>query len=263
MCVETLYKALAAHPDFEKTDLSCFRWMINGAAPITKKTLEIYWGRDVRLFNAYGMTEIGPSNIAPPLNEISLAKARGKWNSVGIPMYFNNIRIVDEKGEKVRQGEVGELIAKSPLQFSGYWNDNAQSQAIQRNGWIYTGDIACVDQDGYYYICGRKKNMFISGGENIFPLEIERVISSHPSIDSAVVIGVPDDRWGEVGKAVVVLKNGNKLTKEELRQFLLGEDLSRIKIPKYVQFVESLPLNSVGKLDFGALRELCGRSSDD
>jgi fatty-acyl-CoA synthase len=261
LAVETIYRYLAAQPDFADTDFSCFRWLLSGAAPITRETMDIYWKRGVKMMNAYGMTEVGPSNLVPPVNEITREQLEKKWNAAGKPMFFNEVRIVDEKGRDVPAGGQGELMFKGPLIFSGYWKNEEQTQAILQDGWVRTGDIAYTDADGYYYICGRKKNMFISAGENIFPAEIERVFCMHPACDAVCVIGVPDEKWGEVGKALVVLKPGQAAGREELKEFVRGRT-ALIKTPKYIQFLKELPKNSVDKIDLKAIRSLYGTAGE-
>ncbi|MBK5245507.1 MAG: AMP-binding protein, partial [Eubacteriaceae bacterium] len=181
---------------------------------------------------------------------------------VGRPMYFNNIRLVNENGVDVEDGERGELLFSGNLTFSGYWMDVEKTNDIVRDGWIHTGDIAYKDQDGYYYICGRKKNMFISGGENIYPIEIEHTIMGHSSIECVCVFGVPDERWGEVGKAIVVLKPEKSMTKEELQAYI-GKEKSSIKTPKYIQFIDSIPRNGVGKVDLVQVSQIYGYPADE
>ncbi|WP_303868356.1 class I adenylate-forming enzyme family protein [Acetobacterium wieringae] len=259
--IETMYRAISSHPDFEKADFSCYRWMLNGAAPISRETLNAYWNKGVKMVNAYGMTEVGPNNLSPAVNDMTPEEIKEKWISVGRPMYFNNIRLVNEDGVDVQDGEKGELLFSGNLTFSGYWKDVEKTNEIVKDGWIHTGDIAYKDQDGYYYICGRKKNMFISGGENIYPIEIEHTIMGHPSIECVCVLGVPDERWGEVGKAVVVLKPEKSVTKEELQAHIRKEK-SRIKTPKYIQFIESIPKTSVGKVDLARVRQIYGYPAD-
>jgi fatty-acyl-CoA synthase len=257
IAVETVYKSMIACPAFKSADFSCFEWMLNGAAPISRPTMEAFWEKGVPLVNAYGMTEIGPCNLTPPVPSMSLDEIRSKWNSVGKPMFFNHVKIVDEEGRDVKEGEPGELLFKGSLTFSGYWRDEEKTNGILKEGWICTGDIARKDGDGYYYICGRRKNMFISGGENIFPVEIEHVLCGHPAIESACVFGVPDDKWQEVGKALIVLKEKNSLTQEELREWIAGR-ISRIKIPKYIEFVSEIPHNTLGKRDIAVIRKQYG-----
>ncbi len=258
MSVETIYRAMAAHPDFEKTDFTCYRFMITGAAPTGKELLEVYWKKGVKILNAYGMTEIGPNNVCPPISLMSIADVRAKWNSCGVPAPFNQMRIVDENGAEVKKGERGELVFKGKLTFSGYWRNEEATKAMFDDGWVHTGDIGYLDEDGFCYISGRKKNMFISGGENIFPQEIEDVILTIPTILEACVLGVPDKKWGEIGRALVVKAPNSNVTKDDIVAKLKSE-LSSIKVPKYVTFVETVPKNAVGKRD---LTEIHSRYSN-
>ncbi|MEG1241643.1 MAG: AMP-binding protein [Oscillospiraceae bacterium] len=248
MSVETIYRSLAGHPDFEKADLSCFRFMITGAAPTGRELLNVYWNRGVKILNAYGMTEIGPNNICPPISMMSIEDVRSKWNSCGVAAPYNQMRIVDEADREVARGERGELIFKGKLTFSGYWKNEAATKEMIKDGWVHTGDIGFLDEDGFCYISGRKKNMFISGGENIFPQEIEDVILSIPTVVDTCILGVPDKKWGEVGRALVVKSPNSKISKEDILAKLKAQ-LSSIKIPKYLTFVDAVPKNAIGKRD--------------
>jgi len=151
-------------------------------------------------------------------------------------------------GDVVNQGDIGELLLKGPYIFSGYWDEPEETKkTIEADGWVHTGDLANQDEEGFYYIVGRKKEMFISGGENIYPVEIEELIYQHPAIDLAAVIGVPDEKWGEVGKAILTLKPGKSITAEELREFLKPR-LAKYKIPRYFEIRDSLPTSAAGKI---------------
>lgn len=260
--IEPMYKAIARHPNFAKTDFSCYRWMLNGAAPISRGTMEIYLSKGVRVVNAYGMTEAGPNNLCPGVNDMTTEEISSKWSSVGRPMFFNNIRLVNEDGVDVPDGENGELLFNGNLTFSGYWRDEEKTQSTVRDKWLYTGDIAYKDEDGYFFICGRKKSMYVSGGENIYPIEIEHVLVGHPAVECACVFGVPDEKWGEVGKALIVLKPGCSVTKEELQAYV-GENSASIKIPKYLGFLKELPRNPVGKVDIKAVVKMYGNCADE
>jgi len=259
--VETMYKAMAMHPDFEKTDFSCYRFLVTGAAPTGRELLEIYWGKGVKMVNAYGMTEVGPNNMCHPLGLVTIEDVRAKWNSCGIPAPFNQVRFLDDEGNQVPRGERGELVFGGKLLFSGYWNNKEATDAIMRNGWVHTGDMGYLDKDGYCYISGRKKNMFISGGENIFPQEIEDVIMLVPGVIEACIVGVPDPKWGEVGRVLIVRAPNASVTREEIILAVKSE-LSSIKVPKYVTFVGSVPKNAVGKRDLNEIRKLYGTPED-
>jgi fatty-acyl-CoA synthase len=253
--VSTIFRMIINHPDFENADFSSLRWMLSGAAPTSVDIMEKFWEKNVKFVLAYGMTEAGPNNLCPVADNMSMETIREKCQSVGKPMYFNNVRIVNDDGEEVGPNEHGEIIWSGPLIFSGYWNNEKETNETLRNGWVYTGDIAMKDEDGYYYIVGRKKNMYITGGENIFPTEIEKKIYRHPKVHEVCVIGVPDDKWGEVGKAVVSLKSDYHLSQEELKEFLKGK-IGSIEIPKYIQIVEELPKNNAGKVQRGVIMEM-------
>lgn len=259
--VETMYKALGMHPDFETTDFSCYRILVTGAAPTGKELLELYWGKGVKMVNAYGMTEVGPNNMCHPIGMLEIEDVRAKWNSCGIPAPFNQLRFLDDEGKDVLPGERGELVFNGKLLFSGYWNNPEATAAVMKDGWVHTGDMGYLDADGYCYISGRKKNMFISGGENIFPQEIEDVIMTLPGILEACIIGVPDQKWGEVGKALIVIAPSAEVTRDQVIK-VVKDELSSIKVPKYVTFVESVPKNAVGKRDLNQISKLYGKPED-
>jgi len=259
--VEMIYKAMALHPDFAKTSFDSYRYLITGAAPTGKALLETYWTKGVKILNAYGMTEIGPHNCCPPISSMSIEDVRNKWNACGIPCPFNQMRIVDSLGKDVPMGEKGELIFRGKLLFSGYWNNPEASKAIIDDGWVHTGDVGYLDSDGFCYISGRIKNMFISGGENIFPQEIEDVIMSLPSVMEACVLGVPDPKWGEVGRALVAKVPGAEVTRDEIIKKIKSE-LSSIKVTKYITFVDAIPKNAVGKRDSEEIKRLYGKAEE-
>ena len=256
VAVPTIYKLMADHEDFEKTDFSCYKWMLVGAAPVREVTAKAYFERNIKLVNAYGMTEVGPNNLVNPVQDMSMELLKAKWNSVGKPFYFNEVRIVNDDGDDVKQGQSGELIFKGPLTFSGYLNQQDETRNIMKDGWVYTGDIVRVDEDGFYYIVGRKKNMYIACGENIFPIEIENLICNFEGIKECCVFGVPDDKWGEVGKAIIVVDE-SKFDIDRLKEYLLG-NLSTVKRPKHLQIVETVPKNGAGKVDYRLVNELYG-----
>ena len=176
------------------------------------------------------MTEVGPNNFL----------ANGKPGTIGHPMPCVDVKIVDSDANEVGTGTQGEILLKGPHTCAGYWNKPDASKKAFREGWFRTGDLGQVDADGHYSIVGRLKDMIISGGANIYPAEIERAIETHPAVVGAAVIGVPDPKWGEVGKAIVELKSDAALTIEELQSFL-KERLGKFKIPKYLAVTEKLP----------------------
>ena len=188
------------------------------------------------------MTETGPTVFI-----IDAEHAVEKAGSVGKPVMHTDVCIMDEDGNVMGADEVGELCIRGGNVTTGYWNrPEATSEAIV-DGWLHSGDAAKYDQDGYYYIVDRWKDMFISGGENVYPAEVENVIYEHSAIAEAAVIGVPHPKWQEVGKAIVVLKEGQELAEEEIIEFCQGK-LAKYKIPKSAAFVDMLPRNAAGKV---------------
>jgi fatty-acyl-CoA synthase len=206
--------------------------------------MEKYWARDKLFKMGYGLTEVGPNNFYLPESKI-----KQKPTSVGIPVFHCDMKIIDTKDNLiVKQGDVGELLIKGPHIFSGYWDELEETKkTIEPDGWVHTGDLAKQDEEGYYYIVGRKKEMYISGGENVYPVEIEEILFKHPSIDLAAVIGVSDEKWGEVGKAFITLKPGKESSTDDIRDYLL-QKLARYKVPKYFEIKEYLPTSAAGKI---------------
>jgi fatty-acyl-CoA synthase len=240
--VPTVFQMLMEHPDFARTDLSSVRYCVTGGSSCPLPVIERYFARGVTFRQGYGMTEVGVNcfSLAP---EDALRKA----GSVGRPVFHSEARIVNGVGADVGVDEVGELIIAGPHVCSGYWSNPAATAEALRDGWFYTGDLARRDADGYYYIVGRKKDMLISGGENIYPAEIEGVLATHPAIAEVAVLGVPDPKWGEVGVAAVVAKPGQMLTEEVVLTYC-QDKLARYKIPKRVIFLDALPRNAMGKV---------------
>ncbi|RLI61314.1 MAG: long-chain fatty acid--CoA ligase [Candidatus Thorarchaeota archaeon] len=241
--VPTMFQMIAQHELFEKTDLGSVRVFISGGAPCPVAIMERYWARGKDFKMGYGLTEVGPNNFYLPESEI-----RRKPTSVGFPVFHCDTKIVDKDGTPVPVGEVGDLLLRGPHIFSGYWDEPEETaKTIEPDGWVHTGDLARVDEEGFYYIVGRSKDMFISGGENVYPTEIEELLYQHPAVLEAAVIGIPDEKWGEVGKAVIVVKPGHSLAADEIREYL-KERLAKYKIPKVYEFRDSLPKSAAGKI---------------
>jgi fatty-acyl-CoA synthase len=242
--VPTMFLMMANSPQFQKTNFDSVRVFISGGAPCPVAIMEHYWRRNKPFKMGYGLTEVGPNNFYLPEDII-----KEKPTSVGLPVLHCDMKIVNTKTNKiVKQGEVGELLLKGPHIFTGYWDEPEETKkTIEADGWVHTGDLAMQDEQGFYYIVGRKKEMFISGGENVFPVEIEELLFKHPSIDLAAVIGVPDEKWGEVGKAFLTLKPGKTITADEIRDYL-NERLAKYKVPKYYEIRKSLPTSATGKI---------------
>ncbi len=255
----TMFQMIAETPDFQRVDLSSLRMAMAGAAPCPRRVMEVFWERGVKFVKGYGLTEGGPNNLAMPWELLTQARIEEKWESIGVPFMYTRVRIVDGQGRDVETNEVGELIFSGPQVFSGYWANPQATAGALVDGWVHTGDLGRVDEEGYYYIVDRKKDMFISGGENVYPVEIETVINSHPLVQESAVIGVPDELWGEVGKAFVVLQPGASATEEEVIRYC-RERLGRYKVPKSVVFIEKLPKSAVGKVLKRELHQAASRS---
>lgn len=254
VAVPTVYRMIADDPRFDSTDFSHVRWLLVGAAPVEENVVKRYAQRNIVLTNAFGMTEVGPNNIAPPVPNMTMEKIREKWNSVGLPMCFNTVKIVDDNDQIVEQGQVGELCFKGPMLFSGYLNNQEETDKTLRNGWVYTGDLAKQDEEGYIYIVGRKKNMIIVGGENVFPVEVEQYLARFPGVKEACVFGVPDYKWGESIKAIITL-DSDTIDLDLLHEYI-WKNLSGVKRPKKIIVVDQIPKSSVGKVDYRTVHAL-------
>jgi fatty-acyl-CoA synthase len=211
--------------------------------------MEQWWDRDVDLSQGYGLTECGPNNFEMP-TDWSLEKA----DSIGVPATHVDARVVED-GVPVDTGEVGELELAGPHAAEGYWENEAETAETFGDGWVSTGDLARIDEEGDYYIEGRKKDMFVSGGENVYPAEVEDVLSKHEAIDEVVVVPVPDEQWGEVGKAVV--EGEESLTLDDIETFCSGR-LAAYKVPKHLAFVDEMPTSGPSKIDRQAVAERFG-----
>jgi fatty-acyl-CoA synthase len=241
--VPTIFRMLRDAPGFESADLTRVRWMISGGAPLPVSLIEEYRRRGVVLKQGFGMTEVGVNCFAMTSEE-----AASKAGSVGKPLLWTEARIAGEEGRELPPGEVGELWLRGPHVCSGYWNDPEETRkAFTPDGWFQTGDLASRDADGFYFIAGRKKEIFISGGVNVSPLEVEAELLQHPQVADAAVVGIPDPHWGEVGAAFVVPRGGASLSSDELAKFL-GERLARLKIPKRFELLSELPRTPYGKV---------------
>ncbi len=248
--VPTMLQLMADSPLFEKADLSSVRYAIVGGAPMPIPLINKWHDKGVYIRQGYGLTEVGPNTFS--LHQDDAIRKKG---SIGFPNFYIEAKIVNEKGEEAGVDQVGELWMKSPVVTPGYWGKKKETAESITDGWFHTGDMMRKDQDGYYFVVDRKKNMFISGGENVYPAEIESFLLTNENIKEAAVIGVPDEKWGEVGKAFIVLKAGSNPAKEEILEFC-RENLAKYKIPKYFQFIDELPKNDAGKIDRKKLLQL-------
>ncbi|MCM3768792.1 long-chain fatty acid--CoA ligase [Neobacillus niacini] len=249
--VPTMYVALTNHPRAEEYGLNSIRICNSGSAPMPVELMREFEGKTgAKILEGYGLSEASPTtHCNPPF-------ADRKPGSVGIGMPSTEYKIVDlaTGTEEVRVGELGEVIIKGPQIMKGYWNMPEETANTLRDGWLYTGDIAKVDEDGYLYIVDRKKDMIIASGFNVYPRDVEEVLYEHPSVQEAVVIGVPDPYRGEDIKAVIVLKAGKTATAEEMIKYC-RENMSAYKVPRIIEFRSELPKTGVGKILRRALRE--------
>jgi len=249
--VPTLINAIINHPKAHELDLAKKIGLLNsGAAPMPLEMIEQVQDMGIFFSEGYGLSESTSLGIANPVLGLK------KPGSIGIPFPDNNVRLVDldEGIHDVPPGKPGEIIMKGPLIMQGYWNNLEETNSQLKDGWLYTGDIAQTDEDGYIFIVDRKKDMIIAGGYNIYPREIDEVLYSHPKILDAVTIGVADEYRGETVKAFVVLKEGEQLTENEIIDFC-KQKLAAYKMPRVIEFRDSLPKSSVGKILRKVLRQ--------
>jgi fatty-acyl-CoA synthase len=252
--VPAIYLFLSQHADFEKTDLSRIRSWGCGGAPLPVSLLETYGKRGITIQLGFGMTETSPTVFL-----IAQRRVMDKPTSVGKPMLHTQVRVVNDDFKDVAVGQVGEVVISGPNVTPEYWNRpdaNEDGFTVDEHGnrWIHSGDAGMVDEDGCIYIVDRYKDMYISGGENVYPAEVEQVIFKLPEVGDVGVIGIPDERWGESGLAAVVLKPDAALSPQTIIEHC-GKNLARYKVPKAVAFVDELPRNASGKVLKRTLRE--------
>ncbi|GAB5554819.1 MAG: long-chain fatty acid--CoA ligase [Saprospiraceae bacterium] len=243
MGVPTMLKMIAAENAFERSDLSSLNYIIVGGEPMPIPLIERWHQKGVYIRQGFGMTEVGPN-----LTSLHQEDAIRKKGSIGRPNFYVETKIVDPKGQPVPANVPGELLFKSPVVTPGYWRDSQATTKTIQAGWFHSGDMAKQDEEGYLYIVDRIKNMFISGGENVYPAEIERVLATHQDINSVVVIPMPDSKWGEVGHAIIVAQSGVSISETEILAYCQGK-LAKFKIPKRISFVKELPVSATGKIN--------------
>ncbi len=249
-----MFLFISQQPAFADTDLSSIETLICGAAPVPESLIELWGARGVDFCQGYGLTETAPfSAFLTPEWAIS------KLGSAGQPPIYSDTRIVGPDNEPLPAGERGEICLRGPNIMKGYWNrPDATAEAIDAEGWFHSGDVGYLDDDGFLFICDRLKDMVISGGENVYPAEVESVLYKHDAISEVAVIGLPDDKWGEAVTAVVALKEGSELSLEELREWA-SDHLAKYKLPLRLHIVDALPRNPAGKvLKFVLKEELSG-----
>jgi fatty-acyl-CoA synthase len=242
--VPSMYQMLTQAENWPQANLSSLRFCTSGGAPLPPTLVQQYAAeKGVRFKQGFGMSEFGPGLFA-----LAPEDALRKAGSIGRPNFFVDARVVNDQNQPVGPHTVGELVLKGPSACSGYFNNaEAMAAALDDQGWFHTGDLATYDEDWYFTIVDRKKDMFISGGENVYPVEIEKALYGHTAVQMCAVIGVADARWGEVGMAYVVLKPGATATGAELLNHLQA-NLAAFKVPKQLKIVDSLPLSAAGKI---------------
>ncbi len=252
MGVPAIFLMLSQHPDFDKTDFSRVVNAPVGGAPVPISMHKLWRGRGVALQEGYGLTEGGPAVIISEIDQpLDKAGAAGK------PVLHGELRLVNPDGEDVKDGEVGEIWIKGPAVTPGYWNNPDANKNAFTDGWFCTGDAAYRDEDGYYYIVDRWKDMYISGGENVYPAEIENALYELTQVAEVAVIGIAEEQWGEVGCAAIAIKPGATLSETQVLEHCAGR-LARFKIPKQIVFLDALPRNAMNKVLKEDLREQLG-----
>lgn len=242
--VPQMATTLWQHPDFAPEKLHSLKLYVTGGAPNPKAQVERFAHAGIRFSDGFGMSETGSNFAMPVLDEARLLEKAG---SCGLPCVAVQTRIVDEDDNEVAQGEVGELWIRGPSVTAGYWNQPELTAKAFHDGWFKTGDAAMQDADGFFFLVDRKKDMYISGGENVYPAEVERVLAELPDIAEAAVIGVPSERWGEVGRAFVTLRAGAELSTGAITAHCLAR-LAKFKVPASVVIADDIPRTASGKV---------------
>jgi fatty-acyl-CoA synthase len=249
LLVPSIYLMLSQFTDFTKYDLSSVRSWASGGSSLPPSLVQEFAEKGILIQQGFGMTETGPTVFI-----IGKEDALRKAGSVGKPVLHTEVQIMDDQGNVLGPNQVGELCIRGGNVITGYWNRPAATAEAIVDGWLHSGDAAQYDEEGFYYIVDRWKDMFISGGENVYPAEVENVIYQLPTVAEVAVIGVPHPKWQEVGKAIVVVKSEQSLTEDQVIEFCQGK-LAKYKIPKSVTFVDELPRNAAGKVLKRELRE--------
>ncbi|MGR3763489.1 class I adenylate-forming enzyme family protein [Rossellomorea sp. NS-SX7] len=247
LLVPTMYHGLMEEKEFKHASFPKMKVFLSGGAPCPGKVYDVFKSKGLQFKEGYGLTEAGPNNFY-------IDPGRMKKGCIGKSMMLNEVKVVDDNGQRVKPGDVGELLLGGDHLFKGYWQMPEETAAALKDGWLHTGDLARVDHEGDYYIVGRKKDMIISGGENIYPQEIEHWLCEHPSISECAVVGLPHEKWGEVVTAYVTLRDGRSISGTEAKAYCL-EKFGAFKIPKHYHVIDEIPKTDVGKVNKKALVE--------
>ena len=241
--VPTTMDMMSRSDVFSSVNLSNIRYAIVGGEPMPLELIHTWQRKGIPVRQGFGLTEFGPNVFS--LNEEDSIR---KIGSIGFPNFYIDVRVIDAEGGDVGVDTVGELLLRGPMMMSGYWHNEKASNETIRDGWLYTGDLVKFDSEGFFFVVGRKKDMFISGGENVYPAEVEKTLQSHPGVREVAVIGVPDDKWGESGQAFVVPeKEYESLSQTDLIDHC-SKSLAKFKIPRHFVFVQDLPKGDSGKI---------------
>lgn len=241
--VPAMFLFLSQLPEFAEADLSHLNMLVAGGAPVPEPLIRLYMDRGINFLQGYGLTETAPMALLLPAD-----RATDKVGSAGLPPMFTEVKAAGDDGRPLGPGERGEICIRGPNVMRGYWNrPNATAEAIDSEGWFHSGDIGYYDDEGFFTICDRVKDMVISGGENVYPAEVESVLYEHPAVAEVAVIGLSDEKWGEAVTAVVALKPDGELNLEDLREFA-GAKLAKYKLPLRLHLVDELPRNPAGKV---------------
>lgn len=254
--VPSMLQMLLDSPAFGQADLGSLQRILWGAAPITvpllERALQAFPG--VEFIHAYGMTETAASVSVHRIGSTAVERESGRFRSAGRAGFSTEIRIADDDGNELPRGTPGEILVRGPVVMMGYWNRPADSAQALRGGWLHTGDGGTMDEEGYLYVVDRLKDMVITGGENVYPAEVEGVLGSHPGVAASAVIGIPSEKWGETVHAVVVLRPGVNTSAQDLLEHC-RKHLAGYKCPKSLEFHKALPLSAAGKVLKGELRK--------
>jgi fatty-acyl-CoA synthase len=249
-----MYQMIQADPRWDTADFSHLELVISGGAPCPLPIMERFWDRGIDFKMGYGLTEAPANNFWLPPDRV-----RDKTTSVGFPLFHVDMKVINEDGSECPPGTAGELLIRGPHVTPGYWGNPQATANTIRDGWLHTGDLAVKDDEGFFTIKGRSKEMFISGGENVYPAEVESVLLAYPGVAEATLVGVPDDKWGEIGKAFLVLNDPASFQEAEFMDFL-GERLARYKLPRSVVLLDEIPKTAIGKIDKKLLVDAGGSS---
>ena len=247
----TVWKSILQSKKLDQVDLSRIRVTVGGGERTPRSLFDELMAKGIYMQLALGQTE-NSFMIVLPKEDV-----KRKMGSIGLPGFFTDVWIADAQGKELPPNEIGEMVARGPTVMSGYWKMPEETAKTVVGGILHTGDLAYRDEEGYFYFVDRDKDTYRSGGENVYPAEIEKVLSNHPKIFSAAIIGVPHEKWGETGMAFIVPKQGEKLSKEEVLEFLQGK-IARFKFPAYVEFVDELPMTASGRIKKVELKKKYG-----